>query len=301
MTRKKGISRKGIFLDKFSEVDLRTWKKLADLERQYHVGLFYHLEGLRELKSAAIEESLLANGADSFAAEGWYRIVDFQYSLEALSCRGSLLSGGRFNIGHDLEPSRFPPFPALYLASSYETAYLEKFGAPSTPDPDRSKFTGAELALKKPPSFTAVKLRVHVNNIFDLRKTSNLNEFAAIVGEFKMTRELISLARTLGRKPPWLLRTASQIKESMLADNWRLYPVQFDIPSNPQVFGRVLKNAGFEGIVYPSAKNAEPCTAVFVENLDGSDSFVELIDAAPAANKHTRLDANNWRQLVSVR
>lgn len=301
MTRKKRISRRGILLDKFSEVDLRKWKKLSELEQQYHVGLFYHLEGLRDLKSAEIEESVLAKGTESFSAEGWYRIVDFQYSLEALSCRGSLLSGGRFNIGRDLEPTRFPPFPTLYLASNYETAYLEKFGASDTPDRNRNGFTGAELALKKPPSFSAVKLRVCLNNIFDLHKTSNLKAFAGIVGEFKMPRELISLAQALGRSPPWLLRTASEIKGNILADDWRLYPTQFGIPSNSQVFGRILKNAGFEAIVYPSTRDAEPCAAIFVENLDRSDSFVELTDTAPTANEHNRLDANNWRQLGSLR
>jgi len=56
-----------------------------------------------------------------------------------------------------------------------------------------------------------------------------------------------------------------------------------------------------EGVLYPSAKGRKKCLAIFTENLDGSDSFVELADPAPPGVPHTRLDSDNWEELSSLK
>lgn len=143
-------------LDKFDQIDLRSWKRFSDRDEEYHVRLFHHLEALRSIHKNELLDALHAAKTTSKKAGSWYRIVDFRYSNEFLSSKGSMRKGGRFNIGEDLDSRIFPPFPALYIAESYATAYSERFG-----DSPRSSTTGLkshELALRDPPSFTNVKL-----------------------------------------------------------------------------------------------------------------------------------------------
>ena len=49
-----------------------------------------------------------------------------------------------------------------------------------------------------------------------------------------------------------------------------------------QIFGRLLMAAGFEGMRYPFTKGQHNCIAVFLNNLDGSDSYIELFDEPPS-------------------
>ena len=48
--------------------------------------------------------------------------MDYRYSLEPLSAKGSLAHGGRFNVGQNIDSSRFSSFPCLYVAEDYDTA-----------------------------------------------------------------------------------------------------------------------------------------------------------------------------------
>ena len=205
------------------------------------------------------------------------------------------MQGGRFNIGNDLDPRRFPSFPAFYMAEDYATARAEYFSVSA------NGFEGHELALVEPSSFTAVKLSFEVRYIFDLSKPSNLNEFTNIISKFRIPEYIQAIGRKIGMRPPWLINSSKLLKDSLLEDNWRMYPVQYEIPANPQVFGRILRNAGVEGVLYPSTKGGKKCLAIFTENLDGTDSFVELTDQAPPGIRHTRLDSDNWETLSSLK
>ena len=143
----------GVELERFTDADLRTWKRQAqDLER-YHVQLFFHLEGQRALCHEDLCDALRQSAPASIVVDRWARIVDYKYSLQPLSAAGSLVHGGRFNIGGDLDPGKFPVFPALYLAEDYDTAYAERFGQrPSASGQlDGHEYACAQLAtLSKP-------------------------------------------------------------------------------------------------------------------------------------------------------
>ena len=148
-------------LDQFSQDDLHTWRNAAASLEEYQVRLFYHLEGLRQLHNKEICNALRNGGGISQDLQGWCRIVNYFYSMEPLSARGSLSKGGRFNIGSDLDRNSQSTFPALYCAENYETAYLEKFGAPEREN--NSVFAGHEFALRNSSSFTVVRLNGTVN------------------------------------------------------------------------------------------------------------------------------------------
>lgn len=284
-----------IHLDRFSQEDLRTWERSAYGINEYHTRLYYHLESLRSLNREKICESLQSSDPISIELENWARIVDYKYSLEPLSAIGSLRKGGRFNIGKDLDPGKFPSYPALYIAEDYETAYIEKFGAPSVAH--GNELPGNEFALRTESSFTAVRISGRLNNLFDVSYAANLKSFAKIIEGFKIPDDLKSLGRSLGIKQPWLISKPGDLKKSILAKDWLAWPTQLTIPANSQVFGRLINDAGFEGILYPSARASGKCIAVFPENIAGSESEVILSDTTPEGVLYTSLDSRTWDKL----
>ncbi len=295
--RKKGTIQQGRIhhLDQFNQDDIRLWKAMSVGLISYWVRLFYFLEGQRNLYGDEISNALREVDSLTVNIVEWNRIVDWQYSLEPLSAVGSTKAGGRFNIGSDLDSRKFPAFPALYCAENCETAYAEKFGTTETRS--KTKLSGDELALRDNNSFASIRIKGKVHNIFDLQKAVNLKKFSEIINSFKMPNELKELAISLNIPPPWLVTSPSQLKTTMLEENWRQWPVQYDIPSNSQIFGRLLVAAGFEGILYPSTKGTKKCLAIFLENFNGSESFLELMDASPKGVKHNKLDKSTWSNL----
>ena len=284
-------------LDRFSEKDLRQWKRQADLLREYRVKEHYYLEGLRAVHKEEITGALTSAQAPPFRVKGWTRIVDYKYSLEPLSAIGSLHVSGRFNMGRDVDPDVFPIFPALYVAEDYETAYAEKFGA-GPQGSGKERLEGHELALRRVGSFSAVRVKGALHNAFDLRNARTLRAFANVVGKFELPAELKEMARAVGNQGPYVARAPVDFKKTFLAENWRFWPTQYDLPANPQIFGRLLLDAGFDAVVYPSTKGAGDCVAVFIDNLAASDTFLELADDAPPGVKMKRLDRDTASESI---
>ena len=141
-------------------------------------------------------------------------------------------------------------------------------------------------------------LEGEIQQLFDLTTLAALRPFARIISQFEMPAELITLAKRIGIKPPWLVTTPAKLRETLLAPAWRGVPAQFEVPANSQVFGRLLIEAGFEGILYPSSKGLGKCIALFPEVLINSESYVELSDPAPAQLGHRRLDSTTCRALM---
>jgi hypothetical protein len=207
-----------------------------------------------------------------------------------LSTAGSLKGeGGRFNIGAELSPDAFTAFPALYIADNYDAAYREKFGqAAVAPTP----LSGADLALRQPASFAQVRLRGALDAVLDISDPATLQSFVAIIKEFPLPKHVAQLTRQLGlTRPPKLIRTAATLQRQLLDPTWRMLPMQYDLPSNSQVFGRIASAAGIQGILYPSARTADSgCLALYPQNWRGSGCYVELMDPAPPEVRFRRLD-----------
>jgi RES domain-containing protein len=224
----------------------------------------------------------------------WSRIVDYRYSLEPLSDVGSLRGdGGRFNIGAELSPGTFTPFPALYVAEDYGTAFSERFGRS-----ERIKtraLSSDDLALRSPDSFTQVRLNGSVEQLIDIGDLNSLTPFTEILKDFQVPKVVLKIARQLGlRQTLWLIRSPSMLQRKLLDRNWRMVPVQFDLPSNSQIFGRLALAAGIHGIVYPSTKQAgERCMALFTQNWRNSTSFVEVSDPIPEGATKTRVSGSS--------
>ena len=287
-----GLSDDPYLLDSFSTQDLATWNRRSSLLTEFRVKQFYYLEGLRAVKKKDILNSLKDAESTSITLSDWTRIVDYKYSLQPLNARGSTIQGGRFNIGNDLDPSRFPAFPALYIAENYQTAYAEKFGG----TPGEGEISPNELALRKTNSFTSVQLDGELCNLFDLRSTKNLREFSEIITQFKLNGELRDLASEIGQQGPILINDETLLLKSLLDPNWRSSAALWDLPANSQIFAQLVREAGFEGVIFQSTKGRGLCVALFLEQLEGSTSYVCLADEPPSSEVLARLDSSTWRQ-----
>jgi len=94
----------------------------------------------------------------------------------------------------------------------------------------------------------------------------------------------------VARKKPHKKRPSKEAQKNSLIlldqftqDDWCLWLIKIQLPSNSLIFGRLIMEAGFEGVLYPSVKGKGKCIAIFPENLAGTDSYVELFDKCLAS------------------
>lgn len=229
----------------------------------------------------------------------WVRFVTYQYSLEPLSCAGSLQQiGGRFNAGAELDSGTLNPWPALYLAEDYETAYREKFQLAQS---ERvNGLTPQELALGPDLSHTAVFVQGCMHRVFDMTTPQSLDAVAKVFRRIKMPLRAQQLKKQLGIASNGLtmIQTGQQLYDAVLKYNWRTLPIQFGLPTQGHILAELIRAAGFEAILYRSTKGPGRCLAIYPDLLD-SASFVELIDTPPSAAKCPRLDEDSAYRLAA--
>jgi RES domain-containing protein len=279
--------------DTFTLEDVRRKSRFKDEVLQYVWESYSALQHQRSAMAEEITGALARAAGDPFPFSRWMRVVDYQFTNHPLSAAGSvkLMVGGRFNIG-DIDPIKFAPFPALYIASDRDTALAETLGPPN----DTEGLTRNELALRSERSYSCVAVNGALETVIDLSKMERLRGFVDVIGQFRFPAAVRDKAKRLGIQDP-IVSSEEDLRTALSSTNWRVMPMQMDVPAACQIFGQLVARAGIEGIVFPSAKSEEPSLAVFPQNLQG-DSFVELADTPPVATTHVRLDAKTWRFFV---
>ncbi len=281
--------------DTFTLEDLRRKPRIKDEVLQYAWESYSVLQHQRSAAAEEITGALASAAIGPFPFSRWMRIVDYQFTNHPLSASGSVksMTGGRFNIG-DIDPPKFGPFPALYLASDRDTALAETLGQPGDPE----GLSRNELALRSERSFSCVAVNGALETVIDLSKMDRLRAFVDIIGQFKFPAPVRDKAKGLGIQDP-IVSSEEDLGTALSSTNWRVMPMQMDVPAACQIFGQLVARAGIEGIVFPAVRSASGASslAVFPQNLQG-DSFVELADTSPTATKHVRLDAETWRDFV---
>jgi len=266
----------------------KLYEDLVEFHWRYYSELAFQRRRIREELNIS-----LRNAAAAFQFSGWQRVVKYKYSLDPLSAKGSLFDpGGRFNVGA-IDPTRYPMFPALYLAADKGTALAEVIGR----DKDVGSLTPEQLALTKPDSISAVSVTGKIEAVVDIRMSRNLSKFVSLIKDFKLSKPLISEAQRLG-SPLKLITTVTELRTVLMLDNWRNWPTLYDVPAGCQVFGAVAANAGIEGILYESVLTGRECLAVFPQNFLNSSSYVELSDPAPSDDVRTRMDSANFAKFI---
>jgi RES domain len=289
---------KGILeLDRFSNADLARWQTLSNDLDELTASLYFGVEPARRRLRSKLCDALKQAGGVTLDLHSWARTVTYQYSLQPLSCAGSLQSvGGRFNAGFELDDDTLNPWPALYLAENFETAYREKFQLASTDLTDGLK--PDELALEHAVGLTTIFLNGLIENVFDMTSFVTLNSVGRIFREVKIPREASQLANKLkiSDSNKIMIQNGQQLHSAVVKNNWRVWPMQFGIPAPSQTLAELIKAAGYEGILYPSSKGPGRCLAVFPQNLSDL-SHIDLIGTAPTVETITRLDSNTSASL----
>lgn len=285
-------------LDRFSEADLDKWLGLsAKLDELARI-LYFAVEPERIRRQGELVEALNERPAAPADFEGWVRVVDTRWTLSPLSSIGSLKAyGGRFNIGRDVMSSNRSPFPALYVGENFETAYRERFQMEQ--GDTVGGLTVEELALGA--STSNYRVRGHVERVFDATSLASLSPIAKVLAKFKMPTEAVAIAKLLKMHRPsdMMIRSAESLRVALQVSNWRVWPVQYELPAPSQIFGDLIRAAGYEAIRYRSTKSRSGyCMAVLSGNLGSNRTFVELMDPAAPEVEYPRLDLGTSEQLA---
>lgn len=279
-------------LEKVRLSDLLASKKKVQQIIEYHWRYYSELAHQRKAIESEISHVLIQTSISDFPFNGWQRSVKYKYGLHPFCILGSLTDpGGRFNIG-DINPQSIPTFPALYLAHDKDTALQETLGQVEVPG---SSFTPQELSLTSPDSITIVSVRGQLDKVFDVRSAKNLKKFVDLVKDFKLSRQLIDMARKLGEPLPETVQQPKKLHDVLHASNWRDWPMKVDVPASSQIFGQLVYFAGIEGILYKSKLTGRDCLAIYPGNFEKSDSYIEMEDNPPSSEVPTRIDSSNWK------
>lgn len=271
---------------------LKAAKQRAGKLSKYYWNEYSELARQRNAVKEELEQALIQSCISDYEFKHWQRAVKYKYGLHPLSTLGSLSwVGGRFNIGEEIN-SEVTSFPALYLASDKDTALQEHLGQQETSK--KSKLTPRELALTNPSSETIVSVSGCLDKVFDLTEVKNLTLFVNLIKNFVLSGGLKAQAKQLNL-PVSIMKTTSQLLSNLLIPEWRLLPVNMDIPSNSQIFGHLIYSAGIEGILYPSKLTKKPCLAIFPRNFSNTDSTIYLDDEVPHKAVPKKVDSKNWR------
>lgn len=288
-------------LDRFSSLDLQRWQRVSkDLDRLHSLLYFGFVEQRNVLRKELLA-ALQAPTFTSFEFQNWVRIIPYRYCLSPLSAQGSLNGiGGRFNVGYDIPSHVVAPWPALYLAENFDTAFREKYG--NARDDARGALKPEELALQKPESITSVRLCGQISRVFDLTDTAKLKPFCDVLARCKMPREVADVLRRLKikRKEITTIKTPAQLQAAVMAHHWRQWPVQFEVPAHGQVLASLLIAAGYEAVLYRSSKSDKRCLAVFPCNIGSNDTWIELAPDYPEQVDHSRLDMDSAAALSGM-
>jgi len=263
---------------------------------KYHWDYYNELAYQRSKISEKIKESILGAAQNNFTFEKYQRAIKYKYANEPFSIAGSLTDpGGRFNIG-DIKPTHFPPFPALYLAFDKATAMQELLSQKIGPNQKSHKLDPLDFALTRHDSIAIISMSGSIGSIINLKEPERLQPFVDLIKDFTVSDSLKEAARAIGEHEPDLVQTVPKLIDVLLIPNWRTWPMLFDVPIASQIFGKIVSEAGIEGILYTSKFTSNDCLAIFPQNFE-EDSFIQLDGDAPEGTKIRRLDSKTWKEI----
>lgn len=267
-------------------------KKFSQQQIDFYWRSHSELAKQRKAIESEISQVLIQTSVSDLSFNSWQRSVKYKYGLHPFCTLGSLTDpGGRFNIG-DINPQNFPVFSALYIAYDKDTAFQETLGQVEVPG---SGLTPREIALTSAGSITTFSLSGHLDKVFDVRSAKNLRKFVNLTKDFKVSQELIDMAKKLKEPLPEIVRQPKMLHQYLHISDWREWPMKVDVPTTSQIFGQLVYFAGIEGILYKSKLTGKDCLAIYPDNFGNSDSFVELDDDPPSSKIPTRIDSENFK------
>lgn len=206
--------------------DMRAAKERTAALLKYHWDYYSELARQRNEIQEELNKTLIQASISNFPVQKWQRAVKYKYGLHPFSTVGSLtFIGGRFNTGKEVN-SEVPSFPALYLASTKDTALQETLGQVKPKD---CPLGARELALTNPQSEVIVSVSGELEKVFDLRTANSLKKFVELIKDFKLGKAVEESAKFLELNPPATVKNPEQLLETLLTDGWQRLPSQLDV------------------------------------------------------------------------
>lgn len=280
-----------VMLESLPPRAIKKWIKRHEAVLDYTAAHFSYFAHHRSKKMEELKQSIQENTIPC-EFNNWCRTVSHQFSNTPLSAIGSIksLPGGRFNIGQ-IDIARFPQFAALYLAEDTVTALLEMLGI--HPEESIDGLSGRELAAAG--NFSHFKIGGKLTNVLDLTNPQALQQFYTYISSIKLPAYFKNKARELQMFPMPPVKNLDELEKTIFANDWRLMPMQFDVPANSQILGQIAYSAGIEAIVYPSVKTGKKAMAIFPGNFNHSDAYIEIIGNVAETVTHTKIDKNSYQ------
>lgn len=290
---KKKFNKKEFVLEEVSFKELKEQKKRTQAFINYYWNYYSELALQREQIKDQIFEVLREKCISGFKFSNWQRAVKYKYSFHPLSCVGSMtFIGQRFNYGSGIN-GNLAAFPALYIAADKDTALQETLG--QVDNNSDKKLSSQELALMNPQSEAIVSVSGCLENVFDLRNSRGLTKFVNLVKNFKLSPSLKNQAKALNENTPKVVEKPRELFDSIMVPNWRQQVALYDVPSNSQIIGHILNEADISAVLYNSKLTGKECIAIFTDNFENTNSFIELDDDAPLDQIPSRMDSNNFK------
>ena len=109
--------------------------------------------------------------------------------------------------------------------------------------------------------------------------------------------EINEFARTAGLKPRKLARTIDELINILYEPTWRGWVRQHGLPAGCQTFGKIVWEAQYDAILFRSTRGGGRCLAVYPQNLQKSETRIELA-GTPPPDVIEYMDASNCEVLI---
>lgn len=283
-------------LERISHKDLQVFRQRSLALSNYFNEHYHYFAEQRKNVFESLLDSIRKNCVP-FQFNHYQRVTSYKFSLTPLSAQGSILNetGGRFNIGN-MNPN-IPKFGALYIAENTETALKERF---QIGEAGFKGLTAQDLALTNEVSFSNISVNGYLEQVLDLTEKNNLKDFFQAIKHIKLSDSLRKKAKAYNAPLAPEIKTLTELYNTIFEDNYKKYGMLFDLPSNSQVVGHLAYEAGIQAIKYPSKFTKKNCLAIYPNNFENSDSYVQVLTDTPAVMKDfdKRLDKESYKQFT---
>lgn len=96
-----------------------------------------------------------------------------------------------------------------------------------------------------------------LTTVLDLTKQESLSDFFDLISHIVLPAYYIKRAAKIKIPPMRPVKTLKELRDTLFREDWRLMPMQLDVPANSQVLGQIAYAAGIEGILFPSVKTGK--------------------------------------------
>lgn len=156
--------------------------------------------------------------------------------------------------------------------------------------------TAKELAMAG--NFSHFVIQGKLATVLDLTDSESLQRFYTLLKGIELPLYYRKKAAQLKIKAMLPVRSLNELRETLFAENWRLMPMQFDVPANSQILGQIAHSAGIEAILYPSVKTRKNALAVYPENFRNSEAFIEIKGNIAESVVHKRIDKDKYKNFL---